>query len=75
MNTLARVLLVLSLVSLCSYMYGIWETLISTEENGCKMTYMFEFPQFVVRIEILKIFLALHIKDHYMHIQDIINQF
>lgn len=73
MNTLARVLLVLSLVSLCSYMYGVWETLISTEENACKMTYMFEFPQFVVSK--LKKFLVLHIKDHYMHIQDIIKQF
>lgn len=42
---------VFTVVSLCSllfYLYGVLITITVTEKNDCKMTYMFEYPQFVV---------------------------
>lgn len=39
---------VCSLISLCFYLYGVLITISYNEKNACKMTYMYEYPQFVV---------------------------
>ncbi|KAL5277878.1 PGAP1 family protein [Megaselia abdita] len=38
---------VISLASLCFLLYGAVFLLLEVEKNGCRMTYMFEYPQFV----------------------------
>lgn len=45
-----KVFLVVSLFCLLLYLFGILTSIINVEENNCKMTYMFEYPQFVVSI-------------------------
>ncbi|XP_059618674.1 GPI inositol-deacylase [Phlebotomus argentipes] len=42
-----KVFLVISLLCLCFYLYGIVTMLTNSEKNLCKMTYMYEYPQFV----------------------------
>ncbi|CAM6031630.1 unnamed protein product, partial [Sphagnum compactum] len=44
---LNKIFLVISLSSLLLYLFGILTSIINVEENVCKMTYMFEFPQFI----------------------------
>lgn len=44
----AKVCLVASLIALGIYLYGVLVTITTSEKNNCKMTYMFEYPQFVV---------------------------
>lgn len=46
--TAKQVCLVVALVALVIYIYGILVTITSIEKNDCRMTYMFEYPQFVV---------------------------
>lgn len=46
-----KLFLAISLVSLLLYLFGILTSVINVEENSCKMTYMFEYPQFVVSTE------------------------
>lgn len=41
-------LVILSSIVFVVFMLGLHNFLISNEENGCEMTYMFEYPQFVV---------------------------
>lgn len=43
-----QVCLIVAIIALLIYMYGILITILSTEKNDCRMTYMFEYPQFVV---------------------------
>ena len=43
-----KIFLVISLFCLCFYLYGIVVTLTRNEKNMCKMTYMYEYPQFIV---------------------------
>lgn len=43
-----QVCLITALIALIIYFYGILVTITSVEKNECKMTYMFEYPQFVV---------------------------
>lgn len=45
---LTKVFFVVSLFSLCLYFYGILVTITVSEKNVCNMTYMFEYPQYVV---------------------------
>lgn len=47
-----KLFLAISLVSLLLYLYGILTSIINVEENSCKMTYMFEYPQFVVSMNL-----------------------
>lgn len=47
---LPKICLVVALACLCIYLYGVLITVLSSEKNNCKMTYMFEYPQFVVSI-------------------------
>uniref|UniRef100_A0A6B2ED42 GPI inositol-deacylase n=1 Tax=Phlebotomus kandelakii TaxID=1109342 RepID=A0A6B2ED42_9DIPT len=42
-----KVFLVISLLCLCFYLYGIVTVFTNSEKNLCKMTYMYEYPQFV----------------------------
>lgn len=44
---LTRLFLIVSLFSLCFYLYGILYTILNVEPNSCTMTYMFKYPQFV----------------------------
>lgn len=46
--TAKQVCLVVALVALVIYIYGILVTITSIEKNDCRMTYMYEYPQFVV---------------------------
>lgn len=46
--TAKQVCLITALIALIIYFYGILVTITSMEKNDCKMTYMFEYPQFVV---------------------------
>uniref|UniRef100_A0A8D8FSC7 GPI inositol-deacylase n=1 Tax=Culex pipiens TaxID=7175 RepID=A0A8D8FSC7_CULPI len=48
---ITKISTVFSLLCLLLFMYGILINLTKVEENRCKMTYMFEYPQFV-RIDI-----------------------
>jgi hypothetical protein len=41
-------LVILSSIVFVIFMLGLHNFLISNEENGCEMTYMFEYPQYVV---------------------------
>lgn len=43
-----QICLITALIALIIYFYGILITITSIEKNACKMTYMFEYPQFVV---------------------------
>lgn len=43
-----KIFLIVSLVCLLFYLYGILTSIVEVEENDCKMTYMFEYPQFIV---------------------------
>lgn len=43
-----QITLIVALIALIIYFYGILVTIQSVEKNDCKMTYMFEYPQFVV---------------------------
>lgn len=43
-----QVCLITALIALIIYVYGILVTITSVEQNDCRMTYMFEYPQFVV---------------------------
>lgn len=45
---ISKVCIVVALMSLCVYLYGVLITIVTHEKNGCKMTYMYEYPQFVV---------------------------
>ena len=45
---LSKCVLVTSLCSLLLVMYGLLITITKIEENRCKLTYMYEYPQFVV---------------------------
>ncbi|XP_031625609.1 GPI inositol-deacylase [Contarinia nasturtii] len=45
--TAKQVCLITALIALIIYFYGILVTITSVEKNECKMTYMFEYPQFV----------------------------
>ncbi|XP_026469702.1 GPI inositol-deacylase-like [Ctenocephalides felis] len=42
-----NIFLVISLICLSLYLFGLKNFLLSHEENACKMTYMYEFPQFI----------------------------
>ncbi|XP_055681996.1 GPI inositol-deacylase [Lutzomyia longipalpis] len=42
-----KIFLVISLLCLCFYLYGFLTLLTNSEKNLCKMTYMYEYPQFV----------------------------
>lgn len=44
---LPKLVIVLALFSLLLFMYGIIININKIEENRCKMTYMYEYPQFV----------------------------
>lgn len=48
---ISKLTTVFSLLCLLLFMYGILINLTKVEENRCKMTYMFEYPQFV-RIDV-----------------------
>lgn len=43
-----KLFLVVSLFCLLLYLFGILTSIVNVEENDCKMTYMFEYPQFIV---------------------------
>lgn len=45
---LTKLFFVVSLFCLCFYLYGILVTITVSEKNVCNMTYMFEYPQYVV---------------------------
>lgn len=46
---LGKISIIVSLGTLCLYLYGVLLIIVNeTEENACKMTYMYEYPQFVV---------------------------
>lgn len=47
-----NIFLVISLICLSLYLFGLKNFLLSHEENACKMTYMYEFPQFIVCINL-----------------------
>lgn len=53
---------VVSLCSLLFYLYGVLISITVTEKNACKMTYMFEYPQFVVSSKIF--FLIRNLATH-----------
>lgn len=40
--------LIVALLTLLFYLYGMLVSITTIESNDCKMTYMFEYPQFVV---------------------------
>lgn len=42
--------LVVALCTLLFYLYGMLVSITTIEPNDCKMTYMFEYPQFVVSL-------------------------
>ncbi|XP_037028365.1 GPI inositol-deacylase [Bradysia coprophila] len=44
---LTKLFFVVSLFSLCLYLYGVLVTITVSEKNVCNMTYMFEYPQYV----------------------------
>lgn len=52
---LTKIFLVISLFSLCFYLYGVLITISVSEKNVCNMTYMFEYPQYVVSLLIFNI--------------------
>lgn len=41
-------LVILSGIIFVIFVLGLYNVLISNEENGCEMTYMMKYPQFVV---------------------------
>lgn len=45
---IAKMCIVVALIALIIYMYGVLITITTQEKNTCEMTYMFEYPQFVV---------------------------
>lgn len=49
--------LVVALLTLLFYLYGMLVSITSIEKNDCKMTYMFEYPQFVVNTHLLLVVL------------------
>lgn len=40
---------ILSVLAVALYLIGILNNLFSDRENACEMTYMYEYPQYVVR--------------------------
>lgn len=52
-----QICLIAALIALIIYFYGILVTITSMEKNDCKMTYMFEYPQFVVSKKISRLHL------------------
>lgn len=61
---LTRLFLILSLGSLCLYLYGALTALTNVEENLCRMTYMYEYPQYVVSTALI----LLHTINHLLFI-------
>lgn len=55
---ISKVCIVVALIALIIYLYGVLITITTQEKNTCEMTYMFEYPQFVVS----KIFFLLHLQ-------------
>lgn len=51
--------LVVALLTLLFYLYGMLVSITSMEKNDCKMTYMFEYPQFVVNTHLLLVVLII----------------
>lgn len=51
-----QICLITALITLVIYFYGVLVTITSIEKNECKMTYMFEYPQFVVSLLIKSFF-------------------
>lgn len=49
-----KVCIVGALLALIIYLYGVLITITTRDENVCQMTYMFEYPQFVVSIQRIK---------------------
>lgn len=45
---ISKVCIVVALIALIIYLYGVLITITAQEKNTCEMTYMFEYPQFVV---------------------------
>lgn len=45
---ISKVCIVVALIALIIYLYGVLITITTQEKNTCEMTYMFEYPQFVV---------------------------
>lgn len=45
---ISKVCIVVALIALLIYLYGFLITITTQEKNTCEMTYMFEYPQFVV---------------------------
>jgi hypothetical protein len=43
-----QVFILISLFALCCFLYGIIITITKVEQNSCKMTYMYSYPQFIV---------------------------
>lgn len=42
--------LLLPLISFCCALYGLHHFLNNVEENACDMTYMFEYPEYLVKL-------------------------
>lgn len=71
---LSRVLIVVALFSLCLYLYGILSTILLNEQNDCEMTYMLEYPQFVVSIQKFSIKnLQKNILTSILSVRDVLN--
>ena len=47
-NKPSSVPIYISILLFLCFGYGIYDFLTGFEENGCEMTYMYEYPQFVV---------------------------
>lgn len=45
---ITKVSLIVALIALTIYLYGVIIAITTPEKNNCQMTYMFEYPQFVV---------------------------
>lgn len=45
---ITKISLIVALIALAIYMYGVLIAITTPEKNTCQMTYMFEYPQFVV---------------------------
>lgn len=45
---------IVSFIATIFFLLGVHHFITNVEENGCEMTFMFEYPQFVVSIGTLK---------------------
>lgn len=53
--SIASPFIILSLCFTLAYIFGLFIFITDYEENKCEMTYMFEYPQFVVGIPVFRL--------------------